>query len=51
MKVASDYVRQMDSLDGERSIEIKAGFLSHVLNVYKTYFELINSSISNKENS
>lgn len=49
IKDAVAYVNQMDCLAGDSEVMIKAGFLKHVVNMFKKYFMLIGESIKKVE--
>lgn len=49
IKAAKDFIKQVDSLDGEEEVVIKSGFLSYVVGIYESYFQLLSESISTKE--
>lgn len=48
IKAAIDYVKQMDSLDGDTEIILKEGFLNHAVSIFKGYFRLLGESIEHK---
>ncbi|MBW2035450.1 MAG: hypothetical protein JRI94_18075 [Deltaproteobacteria bacterium] len=51
IKAAIDYVNEMDSLEGEKEVIIRKGFLSHVVGIYKNYFMMLGDSISEAHNA
>lgn len=51
IKAAIDFVNEIDSLEGEKEVIIKKGFLSYVVGIYKDYFKQLGDSISNSHNA
>jgi len=45
IKAAIDYIKQMDSLEGEAEVILKEGFLNHTVATFKEYFSLFGESI------
>ncbi len=46
---AINYIKEINSLDGEYEVVIKKGFLEYVVGIYKQYFKLLDESISAKK--
>ncbi len=48
IKAATDYINQVEFLDGEDEVQVNKGFLKYVVDIYKQYFALIGQSISGR---